>query len=234
MKLVVCIFSFFLLFQLGAIAQIQIKGQVLDQVTRKGLENVEILNISRHMTAQTDTKGDFIIKAKVGDVIIYRLPGYDADTALIIDLKQIRRFLHPVSNTLNMVSISGQVDSKKQYADIYNKANPVLLTPGRGLRFYPSTFFGKEGKNARRLKKLIESDQAEKEIDKRFNAVTVTSLLPLKQPELDAFLALYRPDIKFVVNADANDFKFYLLEAYERFKILPPDQKVLPALKTPF
>ncbi|TCC88088.1 hypothetical protein EZ428_20420 [Pedobacter frigiditerrae] len=234
MKLVVFIFSFILLFQLVATAQIQIKGQVLDQVTRKGLENVEILNTSRRMTAQTDTKGDFIIKAKVGDVIIYRLAGYDTDTALIIDLKQIRRFLHPLSNTLNTVSISGQVDSKKQYADIYNKANPVLLTPGRGLRFYPSTFFGKEGKDARRLKKLIESDQAEKEIDKKFNAVTVTNLLPLKQPELDAFLMLYRPDLKFVVNSDADDFKFYLLEAYERFKALPPDQKVLPNLKNPF
>lgn len=231
MKPLVCIFSFFLLFQLSATAQILIKGQVLDQTTRKGLEKVEILNTSRRMTAQTDSKGDFIIKAKIGDVIVYRLAGYDADTALIIDLKQIRRFLHPLTNTLNTVSISGQVDSKTLYADIYNKANPVLLTPGRGIRFYPSSFFGKEGKNARRLKRLIENDEVEKEIDKRFNAVTVTNLLPLKQPELDAFLMLYRPDIKFVVNADADDFKFYLLEAYERFKALPADQKMLPKLR---
>lgn len=233
MKLVICIFSFFLLIQSVATAQIQFKGQVLDQVTRKGLEKVDILNSSRHTTSQTDSKGDFVIKAKIGDVIIYRLAGYDADTALVIDLKQIRRYLHPLSNTLNTVTISGQVDSKKQYADIYNKANSVLLTPGRGLRFYPSSFFGKEGKNARRLKKLIESDQVEKEIDKRFNTLTVTSLLPLKQPDLDAFLMLYRPDVKFAVNADADDFKFYLLEAYERFKALPPDQKTLPRLKSP-
>lgn len=231
MKSIVCIFSFLLLLQLGATAQILIKGQVLDQTTRKGLEKVEVLNTSRRMTAQTDSKGDFIIKAKIGDIIVYRLAGYDADTALVIDLKQIRRFLHPLTNTLNTVSISGQVDSKTLYADIYNKANPVLLTPGRGIRFYPSSFFGKEGKNARRLKRLIENDEVEKEIDKRFNAITVTSLIPLKQPELDAFLTLYRPDIKFVVNADAEDFKFYLLDSYERFKALPADQKKLPKLR---
>ena len=233
MKAVLHLFLLLFLFQFSVKAQTQIKGQILDQASRKALDKVEVLNTTNQATTQTNTKGEFVINGKVGDVMVYRLVGYDIDTALIIDLKQVKRYLHPLTNTLNTVSISGQIDSKQQYADVYNKANPVLLTPGRGIRFYPSSFFGKEGKNARRLKKLIETDQVEKEIDKRFNAVTVTALLPLKQPELDAFLVLYRPDVKFAVNADADDFKFYLLEAYERFKALPPDQQTLPKLKNP-
>lgn len=234
MKAIFSIFLLLVLFQFNLNAQTQIKGQVLDQASRKGLDKVEVLNMTTQAATQTNVKGEFAIKAKVGDLMVYRLVGYDADTALIISLKEIKRFLHPLTNTLNTVSVSGQVDVKQQYADVYNKANPVLLTPGRGIRFYPSSFFGKEGRNARRLKKIIENDQVEKEIDKRFNAVTVTALLPLKQPELDTFLVLYRPDVKFAVNADADDFKFYLLEAYERFKALPADQKVLPKLKSPF
>ena len=233
MKAVINLFFLVVLLQFNLRAQTQIKGQVLDQASRKALEKVEVLNITNQATTQTNVKGEFAIKAKIGDVMVYRLVGYDADTAMIIELKQVKRYLHPLTNTLNTVSISGQVNSKEQYADVYNKANPVLLTPGRGIRFYPSSFFGKEGKNARRLKKLIEDDMVEKEIDKRFNAVTVTALLPLKQPDLDAFLVLYRPDVKFAINADADDFKFYLLEAYERFKALPPDQRVLPQLKKP-
>lgn len=233
MKAIVNVFLLLVLFQFNLHAQTQIKGQVLDQASRKALDKVEVQNITNQATTQTNVKGEFTIKAKIGDVMVYRLVGYDADTAMIIELKQVKRYLHPLTNTLNTVSISGQIDSKAQYADVYNKANPVLLTPGRGIRFYPSSFFGKEGKNARRLKKLIENDQVEKEIDKRFNAVTVTALLPLKQPDLDAFLVLYRPDVKFAINADADDFKFYLLEAYERFKALPPDQRVLPQLKKP-
>jgi hypothetical protein len=231
MKKVFSIFLLLILIQFNAKAQTQIKGQVLDQASKKGLEKVSILNKNTKQATETDADGNFTITAKIGDVIIYQLLGYQTDTALLVNSKKVERFLRPTSNTLNTVNISGEVDVKTQYADVYNKANPVLLTPGRGLRFYPSSFFGKEGKNARRLKKIIESDEVEKEIDKRFNAVTVTALLPIKQPELDAFLVLYRPDIKFAVNADSDDFKFYLLEAYEKFKALPADQKTLPKLK---
>ena len=231
MKKVFSIFLLLILIQFNAKAQTQIKGQVLDQASKKGLEKVSILNKNTKQATETDADGNFTITAKIGDVIIYQLLGYQTDTALLVNSKKVERFLRPTSNTLNTVNISGEVDVKAQYADVYNKANPVLLTPGRGLRFYPSSFFGKEGKNARRLKKIIESDEVEKEIDKRFNAVTVTALLPIKQPELDAFLVLYRPDIKFAVNADSDDFKFYLLEAYEKFKALPADQKTLPKLK---
>lgn len=231
MKKVFSIFLLLILIQFNAKAQTQIKGQVLDQASKKGLEKVSILNRNTKQATETDADGNFTITAKIGDIIIYQLLGYQTDTALLVNSKKVERFLRPTSNTLNTVNISGEVDVKTQYADVYNKANPVLLTPGRGLRFYPSSFFGKEGKNARRLKKIIESDEVEKEIDKRFNAVTVTALLPIKQPELDAFLVLYRPDIKFAVNADSDDFKFYLLEAYEKFKALPADQKTLPKLK---
>lgn len=231
MKLATNIFLLFILFQLNLNAQTQIKGQVLDQASRKALQKVDVINTSTQGITQTNAKGEFTIKAKLGNILVYRLVGYDADTVLLIDLKPIRRYLHTTTNMLNTVTIAGQTDNKMQYADVYNKANPILLTPGRGLRFYPSSFFGKEGKNARRLKRLIKKDEVEKEIDRRFNPVTVANLLPLNQPELDAFLVLYRPDIKFAINADADDFKFYLLEAYERFKALSPDQKVLPKLK---
>lgn len=231
MKLAFNLFCFLLVAQLTVNAQTQIKGQVFGQLSRKALDKVDVINTTTKEISQTNSKGEFAIKAKVGDVMVYRLSGYDADTALLVDLKPVKRYLHLASNTLNTVSIAGKVDNKELYADVYNKANPILLTPGRGLRFYPSTFFGKEGRNARRLKKIIENNEVEKEIDKRFNATTVTQLLPLKQPELDAFLVLFRPDIKFAINADANDFKMYLLEAYEKFKVLPAAQKVLPKLK---
>lgn len=231
MKVAINIFILFIFVQFNLKAQEQIKGQVKDQVSKKGLEKVSILNKNTRQSTETDADGNFGITAKIGDVIIYQLLGYQTDTALLVSLKKVERFLRSTSNTLNTVNVSGEVDLKKQNADVYNKANPVLLTPGRGLRFYPSSFLGKEGKHARRLKKIIESDAVEKEIDKRFNAVTVTAILPLKLPELDAFLVLYRPDLKFAVNANSDDFKFYLLEAYEKFKVLPVEQKTLPKLQ---
>ena len=231
MKVAINIFILFIFVQFNLKAQEQIKGQVKDQVSKKGLEKVSILNKNTRQSTETDADGNFGITAKIGDVIIYQLLGYETDTALLVSLKKVERFLRSTSNTLNTVNVSGEVDLKKQNADVYNKANPVLLTPGRGLRFYPSSFLGKEGKHARRLKKIIESDAVEKEIDKRFNAVTVTAILPLKLPELDAFLVLYRPDLKFAVNANSDDFKFYLLEAYEKFKVLPVEQKTLPKLQ---
>ncbi|WP_162796183.1 hypothetical protein [Pedobacter namyangjuensis] len=132
---------------------------------------------------------------------------------------------------MNTVTVTNNQSIKEQYAETFNKANAVLLKPGRGLLFYPSAYFSREGKQARRFKRMLKQDVKENQIDKRFNLKTVTALLPLKQPELDAFLVMYRPTLKFVQKASADDFKFYLIDAYDKFKLLPAEKKILPRLK---
>ncbi|RYF25584.1 MAG: hypothetical protein EOO42_03475 [Flavobacteriales bacterium] len=212
-------------------AQSDVSGLVQDRASRKAINFVDVFNLNNKAQTATNAKGEFKINAKVNDLLVFWIPGYRKDTLLLTSLGPVRRYLEKDVNLLNSVTVKGTTNIKEQYAETFNKANAVLLTPGRGLLFYPSTFFSREGKQARRFKRMLKAEVKEAQIDARFNAKTVTPLLPLKQPELDAFLVLYRPTLKFVQSASADDFKFYLIKAYDEFKLLPPEKKVLPRLK---
>lgn len=213
-----------------ASAQSQVKGEVFAQASRKPINQADIINLNTKEQAVSNAKGEFLIQASLNDLLVFKSPGYRPDTLLLIHLKPLRRYLALEINTLNTVSVKGMRLSE-QYARELNKGEAIHLKQGRGLLFYPSAFFSREGRNARRFKRMLKREELELPIDRRFNAQTITAVLPIKQPELDAFIMMYRPSLKFVRKADVEDFKFYLLDSYRKFKWLPPEKRVLPSLK---
>lgn len=217
---------------LGLKMQAQVSGLVFDRSSRKPMDKVDVFNLNNKTQVRSNAKGEFTISAMVNDLLVFSMPGYKSDTLLLVDLKPMRRYLEVAVNTLNTISVVEKTDIREQYAQTFNKANGVLLQKGRGLLLYPSTLFSREGRQARHFKRLLKQDEQEKKIDKRFNVKTITAYLPLKQPELDAFIFLYRPSLKFVTKASADDFKFYLMDSYNKFKLLPPEKKAITFLKT--
>lgn len=207
-----------------------VNGLVFAQSSRKPVDKVDVLNLTNKEQVMSNAKGEFAIKATVNDILVFSMPGYKSDTVLLINPKPLRRYLELDIKTLNTVNVNA-ASLREQYAQTFNKANAVFLKQGRGFLFYPSGYFSREGKNARRLKRMIKHDELEIPINQRFNVKTVTAILPLKQPELDAFMLMYRPTLKFVKRADVDDFKFYLFNAYNQFKMLPVEKRILPSLK---
>ena len=216
---------------LATVAKAQVSGIVFDQTSRKPLAQVEIINLNTHEKTNGSDKGEFTIKAKVNDILVFRRPGYQSDTTLLTSTKFFHRYLILDKKILSTVTISGKRTLKEQYAQAFNKANPFLLVPGRGLLFYPSGYFSREGKNARRFVRMLKHEEKEKVIDRRFNLKSISLLLPIKQPELDAFYVRYRPTLKFVKKVSDEDLKSYILDCYQKFKLLPLDQQILPSLK---
>lgn len=231
MKVIICQ----IIILLGCIsvlkAQTQISGLVQDRGTRKAIDYVDVFNLNNKAQTATNAKGEFKIKAALNDVLVFNIPGYKTDTLLLINLNEVRRYLDKSSNLLSTVTVTNNQTLKEQYAQTFNKANAVLLAPGRGLLFYPSGYFSREGKQARKFKRMLKQEVKENQIDKWFNVKNIKAILPLQQPELDAFMVMYRPTLKFVQNADAEDLRFYLIDAYDKFKLLPAEKKVLPSLK---
>jgi len=216
---------------LVADVQAQVNGIVFDQASRKPIAHVELTNLSNQERTTTNDKGEFHIKAKINELLVFYRPGYRSDTIFLVDLKPLRRYMAVDKNVLSTINISGYKSIREEYAQVFNKANPILLKPGRGLLFYPSSYFSREGKQARRFVRMLKQEETEKIINRRFNLKTVGSLLPIKQPELDAFLVLYRPPLKFVQRATAENFKIYVLNCYNKFKLLPPEKRALTSLK---
>ena len=227
MKLTVAILTFLCLsLNLSA----QIKGKVFDQALRKPIDQVAVFNLTNKTSTFTNPNGDFNLIGKMNDLLAFSMPGYQPDTLFLINLKPFIKYLQMEVNTLNTVNVNSKT-LREQYAQTFNKANAVLLAPGRGLLFYPSAYFIKEGKRARKLKRMIKQEEIDLQIDKKFNPKIVTSILPLKQPELDAFMVRYRPTLKAINQKSDDDFKFFLYDAYEKFKLLPVNQRILPSLK---
>lgn len=220
-----------LFFVFITVAQAQISGIVFDQASRKRLAQVELSNLTNQAKVISSDAGEFVINAQINDVLVFRRPGYRSDTVLITNLKPLRRYMVTDKNTLKTVVITDNRSLREQYAQAFNKANPILLKQGRGLLFYPSSIFSREGKQARYFVRMIKREEKEKIVDRRFNLKTISALLPIKQPELDAFYILYKPSIKFAQRATMEDFKSYVLNCYEKFKLLPPEKRILPSLK---
>lgn len=221
-------FIFILLF---ANVKAQVNGIVFDQISRKPIVQVEVSNLNNQEKTVSDDKGEFNIKSKINELLVFRRPGYRSDTLLLTNLKPLRRYMYLDKNVLSTVTILGKRSIREEYAQAFNKANPFLLQQGRGLLFYPSSYFSREGRQARRFVRMLKREELEKIIDRRFNLKSIRTLLPIEQPELDAFFVLYRPSLKFAKRVNADDLKSYVLDCYRKFKLLPPEQRILPSLK---
>ena len=78
---------------------------------------------------------------------------------------------------------------------------------------------------------MVKKEQKELLIDRYFNQRYISTILPIKGEELSAFIVLYRPSLAFIKRASADDLKFYVMNAYQKFKILPAEKRALPSLK---
>ncbi|HKG04818.1 MAG TPA: hypothetical protein VKB19_00080 [Pedobacter sp.] len=210
----------------------EITGTVSDRVDRLKLEDVDVFNQTLNKKTKTNAKGEFRIEAYTNNILIFNQPGYVNDTLFLINLKPVRRYLNLNNNYLKLVEIKADAFKPElQYADVYRKAKAIKVSKNQPFIFYPSKYFSREGKFARRFKRKLEREKTERKIDFRFNEKAVTALTPLKGRELDYFMVLYRPTLTKLGKMDAKDLEFYLMAAYKEFKALPENKRVSPHLK---
>jgi hypothetical protein len=211
----------------------QITGTVQDRATDLRLENVSVINKSSNQRTHTNAKGEFNIQGSANQLLIFYQPGYKPDTLFLVDLKPVKRYLVLNNIMLKTVQIkAGAFNPKVEYRDVYRDANAIRLSQNHPFTFYPSRYFSKEGKYARRFKRRLEQEKIERKIDARFNETAVQALTPLNGKELDCFMVLYRPTLKELDKLDAEDLRFYLMNSYKAFKALPVEKRTLPSLTT--
>jgi hypothetical protein len=210
----------------AANAQDVLKGTVVEEGTNEKLTNVFVHNTSNKQITLVDKNGNFEIKGGKNHLIIFDSPGYIPDTLLVVDYKPLKIVLKPMGITLKQVDINASrraFDPHVEYPEIYRKSKVYPLSP--------STWFSKEAKDARRLKRYFEKEEQERYIDKYYNAAYVSNLVPLKGEELQNFMAIYRPSYAYVKSNNGASLTLYVNDSYQKYKALPADKKVLPGLK---
>jgi hypothetical protein len=215
------------LFVAGTVnAQTVLKGTVYESSKGSRMPDVFIRdnNNTKQMTI-TDDKGNFSIRTESGHTLIFDSPGYVSDTLYITDFGNKRVEMVTKMITLSQVNVTStrqSFDAHKEYPEVYTRSKLYPLSP--------TTWFGKDARDARRLKKYFKREEEERHVDEVFNVTYVQSLVPLRGMELENFMTLYRPTYAFLKNNNGESLTVYINDSYKKFMALPADKRSLPKL----
>jgi hypothetical protein len=214
-----------LMFIAGAVnAQGLLKGTVYEAGTNEKISNVFIKNTNNRQLTLADKDGKFAIPAASGNVLIFYSPGYISDTLFVIDMKPKKVELQSMAIALKEVNITDRrtFNPRVEYPEVYTRSKVYVLSP--------STWFSREGKNARRLKKYFAREEQERQVDEVYTSAYVGSIVPLKGMELQNFMVMYRPSYAYVKNNNGPSLAAYINDSYQKYKALPPDQRQIQKL----
>jgi hypothetical protein len=207
-------------------AQDVVKGVVVEQGSNDRITNVFVHDTNNKQVTLVDKNGKFTIKTGMNHLVIFDAPGYISDSLVIVDYKPLTVVLKPAGVMLNEVKVNATrrlpFDPRVEYPEVYRKSKVYVLSP--------STWFSKEGKDARRLKKYFANEERERYVDKYYTAKYVASLVPLQGVELENFMALYRPSYAYVKNENGPTLAMFINDAYQKYKALPADKRQLQRL----
>ena len=215
-----------LLFTTGLVnAQSTLKGTVEEAGKDTRLTNVFIKDINNNLLTLTDNNGNFEIRSASGHTLIFNSPGYVSDTLYVIDMNPKKVKLEQMTIALREVNITGKragFNPREEYPEVYQKSKVYVLSP--------SSWFGKDSKDARRLKRYFAMEEQQEKIDEVFNTTYVGSLVPLKGQDLENFMTLYRPTYAFIKSNSGPSLAVYINDSYKKFLALPPSQQSLQQL----
>ncbi len=205
-------------------AQTYLRGTVSETGSNARLTDVFIRNISNKQLTLGDSKGNYSIRASAGNTIIFSSPGFVSDTLFLTDMQNKYIQLVPQSIELREVNVraSRKFDPVAEYPEVYSRSKIYPLSP--------SSYFGKEGRDARRLKHYFVREAQERSVDSAFSRSYVGSLVPLKGVQLEDFMTLYRPTYAFLRSNNGESMAVYINDSYKKYQALPADKKKVPKL----
>ncbi|WP_183568686.1 hypothetical protein [Mucilaginibacter sp. SP1R1] len=197
-----------------------IDGIVFDKESKDRIAKVNVENTTTGKSVYNTFKGEFKIEAKPGDMLIFTKADHYADTlqvqnnaSLAVYMKRTAIQLKEVIVRDTMLNPQKQLEAtKNDYTKIYGSLNNhdlLSLAPGMGAGIGIDALynaFSRSGRNAERLRQIIERDYKQNVIDYRFNRTYVSNITHLKDQQLTDFMQRYRPGYYMVTTASEYDF----------------------------
>ncbi len=235
------LFYFFLFFGKVYAQEKQIQGIVFDQSTKERIAKVFVTNTRTKANIYNNLKGEFTVNVRLNDVLIFAKTGYFNDTVKVTALQTLPVYLKRSSIVLREVTIRDSAltaekqrdANKKEFSQAYGAlANKDLLTVGsNGAGIGIDAIYNmlsRRGRNATKLREIIDRDYKAKVVDDRFNPIIVGSITGLKGEQLTSFMYRYRPDYNLVVMLNDYDFISYIKSSYNRFRRNPSNYFLAP------
>lgn len=208
-------------------AQDLLKGRVQELHNEVLLSGIKIENTTQRQTVYTDPRGNFMIRAKKGDVLYFTGMNYVPDTVYLADLKYLVVSLVLKQNQLKEVNVRnsethlGTLTAAPETGPLGSKT--VVYQPGGGLKVKLFDSHSDQ-KKREKLQKLEEEGEKYHQIQAAFNEETVKQYIPLTGEELKNFVAKYTPDSKTFFS-DKFNMGAYINDSYKAFMKIPEDKR---------
>ena len=211
-------------------AQARLQGKIFAATTDSVIGAVNIFNINQKISARSATGGNYSIGAVEGDRIIFSMIGFRPDTVIVayqMLLTQYDVVLHADVISLKEVKVmtSYQLDSlarRSYYSHIYKKQPGITgrnrPADGVGIVLSPVSFFSRESRQKRELKKRLARQEQEDFIDHSFPLQWVENLTGLHGDSLRLFMYMYRPSYSFCRKTDREGMLMYVNDKLKEFK----------------
>ena len=224
---------FTLLAPFAGFCQGQLSGRVRARDSSELLAGVTVRNMTLAVHNISDMGGNFRIRARPGDTLLFSIVGYRTDTLIVSGsmlASDFAVYLATNAVTLPTVKITesnyqqDSIERHQEYSWLLDKKHPVKLWnekrpgDGPGLSFSPIGYYSKGEVNKRRLKKRLREEERDYYIDFKFPRVRVAQLTGLKGDSLQLFLIRYRPSYEFCRRASAMDMLLYINDKLVLFK----------------
>lgn len=209
-----------------------LKGTAYDADTRGKMKLVFVNNLTQKEVDHTGQKGDFNIKAEIGDLVVFSCPGYVSDTIIIESLVSKMVVMKPKLILLNEVVVRAKTNKpenlKKEYAGAYSTASTQVLSADGS--FSLNNLLSKQSQQKRAFRKFIDSELNERVIDRRFNRDLVSNLTHIKGQVLEDFISFYRPTFSQISAMDDVKLSQYIIKSYNDYIKLPAEARIYPPL----
>ena len=218
-----------------------IQGIVFDKGTGQRVGSVFVKNVKSKENTYNNARGEFEINVAVGDTVIASKDGFHADTIVYKDQKVLLVYLRRSSIHIAQIDVFARKSPEQvlaQRREEFNKAYK-MADPGSIFSVGPTgagisigsifNMLSKEGKNARRLTKVIQREYEDNVVDSKFTPDLVQHTTGLTGDQLRIFMNNFRPSYAFVMLATPYELSSYIRSKYEIFK-LNPNLRYLPKL----
>ncbi|ADY50735.1 hypothetical protein Pedsa_0149 [Pseudopedobacter saltans DSM 12145] len=213
-----------------------LKGTAYDADSRNKLGLVFVNNLTQKEGEHSRQKGDFSVKAEIGDLVVFSCPGYLSDTLIVEDLTPKMVLLRPALIVLDQVIVTAQgkaQDLKEVYSSAYSSASTSILSKNGELSLYNA--FSTQAKQKRAFQKFMDEELNQKVIDQKFNRQLVTDLTKIRGQLLEDFMSYYRPTYSQVAAMNEFELRSYIVNSYNEYIKLPAEARIYPSLpKTSF
>ena len=192
----------------------KIVGKVVDLGSKKALTSVSVFNIYTGEEFITLGNGLFEMEVKKGDLVEFRVPGYEigrvrlkSDSVANYYLIQLIPTSTKIENQLYQDYFTGaKIDSIKR-SELYSQALNHYTLTGLDIIQHPFDAMSKQNQKIWAFQKNYQFWEKEKFVDYVFNDRLIVQLTGLKGDDLDEYKKQYRPQYEQI--RSMNEYQYY-------------------------